>query len=63
VEAGAQGDHKLARGYRPVTTHSAHMIANAGLRRAVAAFLRQEREQIAAINEEYEAMTPYRDRE
>jgi hypothetical protein len=60
VEAGAQGEHKLARGYRPVTTFSAHMIANAGLRRAVEAFLRQEREQVAATNEEYEEMTPFR---
>ena len=34
VEAGAQGEHKLARGYRPVTTHSAHYIAHPGLRNA-----------------------------
>ncbi|HEX7873632.1 MAG TPA: GNAT family N-acetyltransferase [Sphingobium sp.] len=42
VEAGAQGSHKLARGYRPVPTWSAHYIPDAGFRRAVADFLRQE---------------------
>ena len=42
VEAGAQGDHKLARGYVPVATHSAHWIANAGLREAIARFLAAE---------------------
>lgn len=46
VEAGAQGEHKLARGYEPVLTHSSHAIAHAGLRRAVADFLEQEREHI-----------------
>ena len=43
VEAGAQGEHKLARGYRPVTTYSAHDIADPGLRRAVADYLERER--------------------
>ena len=43
VEAGAQGEHKLARGYLPVTTRSAHHIAASGLRRAVADYLAQER--------------------
>jgi uncharacterized protein len=42
VEAGAQGDHKLARGYVPVQTFSAHWIAHAGLRSAVKHYLRQE---------------------
>lgn len=42
VEAGAQGGHKLARGYAPVATWSAHYIADAGFRRAVADFLKQE---------------------
>ena len=40
VEAGAQGEHKLARGYRPVLMHSAHDIADPALRRAVADYLR-----------------------
>jgi len=43
VEAGAQGEHKIQRGYLPVPTYSAHWIAHTGLRRAVADFLEQER--------------------
>jgi uncharacterized protein len=60
VEAGAQGEHKLMRGYRPVTTYSAHDIADAGLRRAIEAYLRQERSHIAAANEDLETLTPFR---
>ncbi|SFF73708.1 hypothetical protein SAMN05518801_10191 [Novosphingobium sp. CF614] len=47
VEAGAQGGHKLARGYEPVRTVSAHYIVNQGLRAAVADYLEQERAGIA----------------
>ena len=47
VQAGAQGEHKLARGYAPVVTHSAHFIADPGFRRAVAGFLSGERAAIA----------------
>ncbi|OCX65849.1 GNAT family N-acetyltransferase [Thioclava sp. SK-1] len=54
VEAGAQGDHKLARGYLPVTTHSAHWIAHPGLRAAVAQFVEAEQ---AAIDEDIEVLT------
>jgi predicted N-acyltransferase len=43
VEAGAQGGHKLARGYLPVTTYSAHWIRDPGLRQAVAHYLKRER--------------------
>lgn len=43
VEAGAQGEHKLARGYLPVTTWSAHYVANPGFRSAVGDFLERER--------------------
>ena len=39
VEAGAQGEHKIQRGYLPKPTYSAHWIAHPGLRRAVASFL------------------------
>ncbi|WP_339951343.1 GNAT family N-acetyltransferase [uncultured Albimonas sp.] len=46
VEAGAQGEHKLARGYLPVKTHSLHWIADAGFRRAVAEYLEAEREAV-----------------
>jgi hypothetical protein len=47
VEAGAQGPHKLARGYLPQTIYSAHWIADPGLRRAVARFLDEERAHVA----------------
>lgn len=43
VEAGAQGEHKLARGYEPVATHSAHYLAHPGLRGAVEDYLKRER--------------------
>lgn len=48
VEAGAQGEHKLARGYVPVPTYSAHFIANPGFRRAVEEFLDRERQAVAS---------------
>jgi predicted N-acyltransferase len=60
VEAGAQGEHKLARGYLPVTTYSAHYIANPALRRAVRDFLAHERVYVAAAGEELARAAPYR---
>ena len=60
VEAGAQGAHKLARGYRPVPTYSAHFIPNASFRAAVAQFLEREREAVADEMEALDAMTPFR---
>jgi predicted N-acyltransferase len=48
VEAGAQGPHKLARGYEPVQTWSAHWISDPGFRQAIADFLRRERAGVAA---------------
>ena len=48
VEAGAQGEHKMARGYEPTPTHSAHWIADPGFRDAIAAYLAQETEQVDA---------------
>jgi uncharacterized protein len=60
VEAGAQGEHKLARGYRPVTTHSAHDIADSGLRRAVADYLARERRYVAQAAEELAEVMPFR---
>ena len=56
VEAGAQGEHKLARGYLPVTCHSLHHIPNAGFRRAVAQFLEAE---TRAVEQEREILTEY----
>ena len=60
VEAGAQGEHKLARGYLPHTTYSAHFIANPGLRRAVAEYLARERAYVQAAAEELAAAAPFR---
>ncbi|AMN42469.1 GNAT family N-acetyltransferase [Rhodoplanes sp. Z2-YC6860] len=60
VEAGAQGEHKLARGYMPVTTHSAHYIADPGLRRAVDDYLVRERAYVEAAGEELAAAAPFR---
>jgi hypothetical protein len=60
VEAGAQGEHKLARGYLPHTTHSAHFIANPALRRAVADYLARERLYVRTAAEELAAAAPFR---
>ena len=56
VEAGAQGEHKLARGYLPVQTHSLHWIADPGFQKAVAHYLTEER---AAVGQEIEVLTAY----
>jgi hypothetical protein len=60
VEAGAQGEHKLARGYMPVTTYSAHWIANAAFRTAIANYLDSEREHVAETVEALAEFGPYR---
>ena len=60
VEAGAQGEHKLARGYVPVTTFSAHYLADPGLRHAVADYLARERRHVAAEQAELAAFAPFR---
>lgn len=60
VEAGAQGEHKLARGYLPVETYSAHWIAEPSLRRAVDRFLKQERQLIAQYGADLTETGPYR---
>jgi len=60
VEAGAQGGHKLARGYEPVRTVSAHYIAHEGFREAVADYLRREREGIANDQLWLGSRTPFR---
>ncbi len=56
VEAGAQGEHKLARGYLPAATHSLHWMADAGFARAVAQYLKAEG---AAVDEEIEVLTSF----
>jgi len=60
VEAGAQGEHKLARGYLPATTHSAHYIDHPGLRRAVADYLDRERRDVEQIGEMLRDHGPFR---
>ncbi|MEM6637606.1 MAG: GNAT family N-acetyltransferase [Pseudomonadota bacterium] len=56
VEAGAQGSHKLARGYLPVATHSLHWVADEGFARAIEQFLEAEKQ---AVDEEIEVLTDY----
>ena len=60
VEAGAQGEHKLARGYEPVPTWSAHYIPDAGFRRAIADFLVRERAAVERDQEYLGELTPFR---
>ncbi|MEN5246577.1 GNAT family N-acetyltransferase [Brucella pseudintermedia] len=61
VEAGAQGEHKIARGYVPVTTHSAHYIVHEGFRNAVRDYLDHERREVEQIQSALEEHTPFRD--
>lgn len=56
VEAGAQGEHKLARGYEPTTTRSVHWIGHPGLRAAIADFLERER---TAVRHEQDVLAEY----
>jgi predicted N-acyltransferase len=60
VEAGAQGEHKLARGYLPQTTYSAHFIADPALRRAIADYLRRERAYVEAEGAALAEAGPFR---
>ena len=60
VEAGAQGGHKLARGYAPMTTHSAHWLAHPGLHEAVSDYLEREREAVQADQAYLDARTPFK---
>lgn len=60
VEAGAQGEHKLARGYLPILTRSAHFIAHPGLRRAVADYLEGERASVEEFGTVLQEHSPFR---
>jgi predicted N-acyltransferase len=60
VEAGAQGEHKLARGYVPVPTWSAHFIPDSNFRRAIADYLTREREGVAADAAYLGELTPFK---
>jgi uncharacterized protein len=60
VEAGAQGEHKIARGYLPQTTYSAHFIADPDLRRAIDEYLKRERAYVAEAARELTESGPFR---
>ncbi|MEM6488670.1 MAG: GNAT family N-acetyltransferase [Pseudomonadota bacterium] len=60
VEAGAQGGHKLARGYEPVTTRSLHFLPDSGFRAAVDQYLRRERVAVERENAAMAEMTPFK---
>jgi len=60
VEAGAQGEHKLARGYVPVTTHSAHYIPHEGFRRAIADYLEHERSDVEQFGKILTKAAPFK---
>jgi predicted N-acyltransferase len=61
VEAGAQGEHKIARGYLPTPVYSAHLIADPALREPVRRYLDQERKSVvSAIEEMGQTLSPYR---
>ena len=60
VEAGAQGEHKLARGYVPAPTYSAHWIAHAGLRDAIGRYLKAETPAVIDEAEILTAHTPFK---
>lgn len=60
VEAGAQGEHKIQRGYLPSPTYSAHWIAHAGLRRAIGDFLERERPAMLREIEDLATLSPFR---
>jgi predicted N-acyltransferase len=60
VEAGAQGEHKIARGYLPQTTYSAHFIADPNLRHAIKDYLKRERAYVADMAHELTEAGPFR---
>ncbi|MEN2494290.1 MAG: hypothetical protein TECD_00181 [Hyphomicrobiaceae bacterium hypho_1] len=61
VEAGAQGTHKLARGYLPTPTYSAHYITHPDFRRAIASYLVNEKKYVKQSHKALLELTPYRD--
>ena len=60
IQAGAQGEHKLARGYEPVVTPSVHFLPDPAFRRAVSDFLGHEREAVRLELEWAHGALPYR---
>ena len=60
VEAGAQGEHKIARGYEPVATWSAHYIADPKFRHALEDYVRRERNAVEDEIAYFDTVTPFR---
>jgi len=60
VEAGAQGDHKLARGYMPTTTYSAHYILDPNFREAIDDYLERERQHVEWEKQAIAEHAPFR---
>jgi predicted N-acyltransferase len=60
VEAGAQGEHKIARGYVPVPTWSAHYIPDRNFRRAIADFLAREAQGVESDQQFLSTLTPFK---
>lgn len=60
MEAGAQGPHKVARGYLPQATYSAHWMRDPGLRDAIARYLKEERSYVEQDIDYLNAHTPFR---
>ena len=61
VEAGAQGEHKMQRGYLATPTYSAHYIRQPDFRRAISDFLTRERAQMLQVEAELLSASPYKD--
>ncbi|HET8802794.1 MAG TPA: GNAT family N-acetyltransferase [Marinobacter sp.] len=61
-DAGAQGEHKLVRGFEPVITHSWHQVAHPGFRDAIRAFTEDESAQVQAYFREARTLLPYREK-
>jgi hypothetical protein len=60
LEAGAQGEHKLARGFLPSLTYSAHKIRDPAFQRAIGRYIASEKEMLQGIIEEYASHNPYK---
>ncbi|MCY4182703.1 MAG: GNAT family N-acetyltransferase [Gammaproteobacteria bacterium] len=60
-DSGAQGEHKIQRGFEPITTHSAHWLANAEFNRAVGRFVEQERSHISEYQQAARTLLPLRE--
>ena len=59
-DSGAQGEHKIQRGFEPITTYSNHWIANEGFAQAINNFLNEERPHIEQYQSEASSLLPFR---